>query len=403
MTTVNTSSTTLVNVAENAEIRLVQILSESADSSSFISDCESCIAKAEASRLIKTVIQDAGAMEGFFSMDTEEECVSAFSLLAALLDKVDAEESAESETELAMKLADAVSSSSGDAHRRVSILCALYNLRSDYGEKCQLLARIVSLCDKSCPELLSDEETLAPIVDADNLVQMLDGWGVSVEEKRNLLKTVGNSMTGNKRQIYLLLLLETYNDSIDTLVKDTEVMTIAKDAVVGAISDPITLFNKQRGMLSWPGVVALKRDNGTLVSLLEIFQEGKLDDFKPFIAKNKDILKENKLDLSSCTRHMRLLSLCSLAVEHEEIPYSAIAETLDITLPQVESWVIAAVASGLLVAKMDQLQQVVMVERCAVRKFGLEQWKVLQSRLNSWKKNVKNVLEGLKQTRNQQA
>lgn len=403
MTTVNTSSTTLVNVAENAEIRLVQILSESADSSSFISDCESCIAKAEASRLIKTVIQDAGAMEGFFSMDTEEECVSAFSLLAALLDKVDAEESAESETELAMKLADAVSSSSGDAHRRVSILCALYNLRSDYGEKCQLLARIVSLCDKSCPELLSDEETLAPIVDADNLVQMLDGWGVSVEEKRNLLKTVGNSMTGNKRQIYLLLLLETYNDSIDTLVKDTEVMTIAKDAVVGAISDPITLFNKQRGMLSWPGVVALKRDNGTLVSLLEIFQEGKLDDFKPFIAKNKDILKENKLDLLSCTRHMRLLSLCSLAVEHEEIPYSAIAETLDITLPQVESWVIAAVASGLLVAKMDQLQQVVMVERCAVRKFGLEQWKVLQSRLNSWKKNVKNVLEGLKQTRNQQA
>lgn len=139
------------------------------------------------------------------------------------------------------------------------------------------------------------------------------------------------------------------------------------------------------------------------MSLLEIFQEGKLDDFKPFIAKNKDILKENKLDLSSCTRHMRLLSLCSLAVEHEEIPYSAIAETLDITLPQVESWVIAAVASGLLVAKMDQLQQVVMVERCAVRKFGLEQWKVLQSRLNSWKKNVKNVLEGLKQTQNQQA
>lgn len=262
MTTANTSSTTLVNVAENAEIRLVQILSESAVSSSFISDCESCIAKAEASRLIKTVIQDAGAMRGFFSMDTEEECVSAFSLLAALLDKVDADESAESETELAMKLADSISSSSGDAHRRVSILCALYNLRSDYGEKCQLLARIVSLCDKSCPELLSDEETLAPIVDADNLVQMLDGWGVSVEEKRNLLKTVGNSMTGNKRQIYLLLLLETYNDSIDTLAKDTEVMTIAKDAVVGAISDPITLFNKQRGMLSWPGVVALKRDNG---------------------------------------------------------------------------------------------------------------------------------------------
>jgi translation initiation factor 3 subunit M len=47
---------------------------------------------------------------------------------------------------------------------------------------------------------------------------------------------------------------------------------------------------------------------------------------------------------------------------------------------------------------MDQLQKVVMVERCVVRKFGTEQWKALQSRLHSWKKNVKSVLEGLEKS-----
>ena len=89
----------------------------------------------------------------------------------------------------------------------------------------------------------------------------------------------------------------------------------------------------------------------------------------------------------------------SLATEHEEIPYDAIASTLRVDEDDVESWVIAAVSSGLVSAKMDQLvQRVVMVEKCAVRRFGIEQWKILQERLNVWKKNVKGVLDGLKQS-----
>mmetsp|Transcript_52289 Transcript_52289/g.78014 ORF Transcript_52289/g.78014 Transcript_52289/m.78014 type:complete len:99 (-) Transcript_52289:113-409(-) len=90
--------------------------------------------------------------------------------------------------------------------------------------------------------------------------------------------------------------------------------------------------------------------------------------------------------------------LCCKRAENEEIPYGAIASTLHVKDEEVESWVIAAVSSGLLSAKMDQLQQVVMVERCAVRKFGMEQWKMLQTRLNDWKRNVKGVLDGLKQS-----
>jgi translation initiation factor 3 subunit M len=64
----------------------------------------------------------------------------------------------------------------------------------------------------------------------------------------------------------------------------------------------------------------------------------------------------------------------------------------------VESWVIAAVGSGLLEAKMDQLVQKVMVERCVVRQFDMNQWKILQNRLQAWKKNVGGVLDSLKQS-----
>jgi translation initiation factor 3 subunit M len=137
-----------------------------------------------------------------------------------------------------------------------------------------------------------------------------------------------------------------------------------------------------------------------LYDLLEIFQTGKLEDFYVFLSSspaNKTTLQTFGIEQETCIHHLRLLSLCSLAAEHEEIPYAAIASTLQIPMDQVEPWVISAVSSGLMSAKMDQLSHVVMVEQCVVRSFGMDEWKVLQTRLHGWKKNVGNILAALKQ------
>jgi translation initiation factor 3 subunit M len=179
---------------------------------------------------------------------------------------------------------------------------------------------------------------------------------------------------------------------------DQQGLTAAKDAAMGAIRDPVTLFYQQRGMLTMPAIQALSQNTETerLYGLLTIFQEEKLEGYHEFVKKHglpKDLSAEN------CIRHLRILSLCSLAAEHEEIPYATVAQTLQLPSDkEVESWVIAAVSSGLLVAKMDQLEQKVMVERAVVRRFEMEQWKALQSRLEMWKQNVRGILEGLKQT-----
>lgn len=94
---------------------------------------------------------------------------------------------------------------------------------------------------------------------------------------------------------------------------------------------------------------------------------------------------------------MRILSLCSLASEHEEIPYEVVAQTLQTTPAEVEKWVIAGVSSGLLSAKMDQLKEKVIVESSVVRKFDIEQWKAMQARLQQWKRNVSSVLDAYRQ------
>ena len=128
--------------------------------------------------------------------------------------------------------------------------------------------------------------------------------------------------------------------------------------------------------------------------------EGKLQDYRDFTSMpdKMTVFATFKINEDQCMKNMCLLSLVSLAGEHEEIPYSAIASTLNIPEDNVEQWVIRAVSSGLMEAKMDQLRKVVLVERCAVRQFGKKEWGALKLRLDTWKANVKGVLDALEKS-----
>jgi translation initiation factor 3 subunit M len=57
---------------------------------------------------------------------------------------------------------------------------------------------------------------------------------------------------------------------------------------------------------------------------------------------NSDVLSKHGIDNDECVSNMRLLSLCSLATEHEEIPYSAVSQTLQVDEDDVEEWVLRA-------------------------------------------------------------
>lgn len=421
--TFTTPSSTLVNISEHAELRLIALLASTATSSTFRADCESCIANAEAARLIRTIGRDDGAVEGLFRFKTLSlhDAVSAFFLWAALLDRVDVKE----QGRVAEEMADAVikcgvgSGGSGnkvDPRRRrrvVAMLCALYNLRTDATDKCRLLERIVRQNSGSAtneqPQLVHDAERALERWDEDGVVP--------TQDRRNLLRALADSCNSDssgggtddkqqqqRKQRFLLRLVRTYKDERECRTK--EALTMATQAAEGAICDPVTLFAEQRGMLRMPAIVALKDKSAPLYNLLRIFQEAKLAEFQTYLTKNPKALSSlnnnnNTTTLTTeedCVRHMRILSLCSLAAEYgDEIPYDAVAQTLNIAESDVESWVIAAVASGLLSAKMDQLQRVVMVERSVVRNFGPAQWRTMQAKIHAWKKNVKLVLDGLEQ------
>jgi len=373
------SSSTLVNVAEDAEQRLVQLLGASSNAKpAFFQTCEQCLVNGDAAGLLQTIIGHSGAMEAL--MNTEE---AVFAVLAALLDRVS---SNDQESQLAASLAAAVESSKVDINKKIRLLSCLYNLRATPFEKCALLAKMVAL---ATPEMLKEGQPLAEMIDG--IKTLLDAWKVQPADRRHLYNSIAQA-DESKRQKFTILLVETYQDAAQI---DKAGLEAAKQASIGAIRDPVSLFQQQRGMLSLPAIKALgtKPDTKELYALLVIFLEGKLEDYRAF----KGDLSKYGLDSEVCTRYMRILSLCSLAAEHEEVPYDEVAKTLDVQPEHVESWVIAAVSSGLLSAKMDQVNKKIMVERSVVRKFDMEQWKALQSQLHAWKHNLTAILEAFQQ------
>ena len=264
------SSSTLVNVAEDAEQRLVRLLAQSAKSGSFVQDCESCITNADAAQLLKTIVADAGALGALFVLEPAEEAVSAFSLLAALLARVGRDRPAE-ESGLTQILADAVTKvqvAGKDlaevAQRQVSLLSVLYNMTSA-GLKCSLLARMIQLSASS--PLLDAGTPLGDIVHEDlsqeqpRLVAMLDAWSTPVKDRREIYLAAARGVPADspRKQRFLLLFVESFKDAAQV---DAQGLQLAKEAALGAINDPVTLFIHQRNMLSLPAVQALSKNAG---------------------------------------------------------------------------------------------------------------------------------------------
>lgn len=288
---------------------------------------------------------------------------------------------------------------------------------------------------------ISSSSLVSDMIQVDRINQVLTEWDVDVSNRQLLFKSIVDAMKkitlmgGNDacnattaaatdadeedekhalssddiyhaqcmRQKYLLLIIETHADSSKV---DKLVLEYAEEASLGAIRDPITLFNEQRGMLGYQVIKKLQSTNKPLYDLLNIFQVGTLEDYQTFLNKNPNAFTALNLVQDDCLRHIRLLTFLSLASQgYKEIPYKTVADKLQIPLDDVESWVISAVSYNLVTAKMDQLEEVVMVEKYLVRSFGFgtQEWKELHMKLLEWKDHVKFVLDGLKECDNVQS
>lgn len=140
-------------------------------------------------------------------------------------------------------------------------------------------------------------------------------------------------------------------------------------------------------------VLAVKEDE--LFALLQIFLNDGLSEFKAWETSHSYVLAKYSLDRNHLERKIRLLTFTSLAFQHvgSDLPYSKVAEALQVEPEEVEKWAIDVIRAGLVWAKLSQTTQSLHVTRATARAFEKEQWEALEKRLLAWRNGLNGVLE----------
>jgi len=138
--------------------------------------------------------------------------------------------------------------------------------------------------------------------------------------------------------------------------------------------------------------------NSSIAQLREIFQNGTLADLSSFSGDLPAPLEKEKLQEK--LQYILLADFASKKIG-AEISYDEIAAALGLDSSadpedralEVESWIIATIRVGLMTARLHQPTNTASIIRASPRSFGNEQWKTLQTRLESWKSSVGNILD----------
>jgi len=230
-----------------------------------------------------------------------------------------------------------------------------------------------------------------------DLSKWIKEWSLSNFQSRLLYKLVYKNQKSVNRiiaaQSTLITFLSTFqNDDVSSVVNE------AVDTVVTAIRHPeIINFDS---ILELDAVTNLRHATfAPLYELLTVFASEKLEAFYPLFQTHAQYYEGLGLVRDDCVRKLRLLSLASLAATQKEIPYQLVAQTLRIEVDEVESWIVTAIGLDLLEAKIDQLRQVVTVRSHFQRTFSQAEWVQLAVHLDTWRNNVRSILQVLQNTK----
>lgn len=260
-----------------------------------------------------------------------------------------------------------------------------------------------------------EAQALAHLTTAD-VKPLIQAWELNKLEEKQLYVALCDSLAkaeveGLDPQQVLISFLETFESS--TVEELASVNDYAQRAVIGTINKAITVTKDPTKNTGEPKIAAetyhlsavqsLKNSTSEshrrAYALLTIFCEGDCAQFREFCAKYPGQLAEFGLDEQVCVDNIRLLSLASLSAVDESVSYERVAELLSIEMSEVEQWVVKAITSKVIDAKLDQLNQVIIVNRGSQRHFTDTQWADLGEKLKKWRGSVQTVLQSVRKAR----
>lgn len=221
----------------------------------------------------------------------------------------------------------------------------------------------------------------------------LKTWNVDMEQRRVCYRELHAALRDDKKSDeatkVMLELLGTYDEMSAVLAKDD-----AERCVIDFISKPDIFILDH--LLQLKPVAILQGQ--PIYQLLEIFVSGQLADYLEFYAENEEFVQQIGLDHMSNIKKMRILTTLSLSAQESEISFSQLQDILGFDPEDdIEEYIIDLIKSKLLHAKIDQMNEKMVIRSSCVRTFGLNEWQQLERKLETWYTNMLSIRSSLDQ------
>ncbi|CAA7260135.1 unnamed protein product [Cyclocybe aegerita] len=290
---------------------------------------------------------------------------------------------------------------SSEAKRYISAVLHIISSSTDrVAARYRILSNLFNTIPRSSPLRLSVYQAILQLATTTSDVEVLElkkidverwlsEWDIPAEEKSAFLKSIVDAYAQADQPTTSYDYSLSYVQSLPASSAAREPATL--ELIATALRLP-TVFNFDP-LFKLEAVLAVK--DHELFSLLHIFLNSGLPEFKAWESSHPGALEKYQITPSELERKIRLLTLASLAFRHvgQSLPYSRIAEALQVDSSEVEKWVIDVIRAGLVWGKLSQTTQSLHITRATSRTFEREQWQVLEKRLLAWKTGLANILD----------
>jgi len=269
---------------------------------------------------------------------------------------------------------------------RLSTLSHMFNLFPDPNLRHMIFVAILEYS-------LETEQTAAVEGQFDTIDARLKELNLNNPQKRKIFELIlkhTREWRSSFAYDFWVKLFSTY-DPEETVLEETK--NEAQSAIISLIRDSEMI---RTDLLFETHVVKSLKNNyhfEKVYRLLEIFTEFGFKEFKTFSIENSEFLEKHGLNHSDLVSKIRMLTLLSLASTKDEFTYKEVASLLDINESEVEHLIVEAVISDVLDARIDQLQQRIVVRRAESRVLRENEWERLDTKLDKWKENMTNLLK----------
>ncbi|CRG93213.1 golgi organization and biogenesis factor, putative [Plasmodium gallinaceum] len=234
--------------------------------------------------------------------------------------------------------------------------------------------------------------------------QWIKEWNISSREKRQIyliiaqelkkLKKYEDSFKHLKKHIYY------FQKESEEILNHPNTINASVELIVDSINLNSNIYFHE--ILNLDAIQNLQniKEHQPLFELLVIFYKYGIHEFLTF--KNTygvDFFEKYNINLEACENKIYLLSIISLFkdIKIQNIQY--ISEKLNITPLKIEQILVAAIGSGVIDAKIDQINKTIQMKTTILRHFDDTHWELLNNQINKYINNVQKILDLTSQTK----